>query len=162
MDDVVIMPMTIDHIPQVVRIEQRVFASPWRSEVFMHELQGINVSRSFVALDGDRVAGYMIAWFIEDEIHLINIAVAREDQRKGVGSDLLLHLIELALDEGRKLITLEVRAGNIAAVALYRSFSFEYAGMRERYYSDNKEDAILMVLDVDEYRLRILKKDWEE
>jgi ribosomal-protein-alanine N-acetyltransferase len=138
-----------------------VFTSPWTSEVFLHELQGINVSRSFVALDVDRVVGYMIAWFIEDEIHLINIAVAREEQRKGIGSVLLLHLIEQALEEGRKLITLEVRASNVSAVALYRSFSFEYVGVRERYYSDTKEDAILMMLDVEEYRLRMLKKDWE-
>jgi ribosomal-protein-alanine N-acetyltransferase len=161
MDDIVIMPMAIDHIPQVVDIERKAFTTPWRSEVFLHELHEIEVSRSFVALDGERVVGYMIAWFIEDEIHLINIAVANEEQRKGIGSILLLHLIERAFEEGRKLVTLEVRVSNVAAVALYRSFSFEYVGVRERYYSDNKEDAILMILDVEAYRQRMLKKNWE-
>jgi ribosomal-protein-alanine N-acetyltransferase len=162
MDEIVVDPMNVDHLPQVLAIEKDAFSVPWSNEVFLHELQGIDVSRSFVALDGDRVAGYMIAWFIEDEIHLINIAVDPERQRKGIGSRLMIYLIDLALEEGRKLITLEVRASNISAASLYRSFDFEYIGIRERYYSDNKEDAILMALDVEAYRLRHLKKKWED
>ena len=128
----------------------------------MHELRGIDVSRAFVALSTDRVVGYMIAWFINEEIHLINIAVAASKRRMGIGSLLMLYLIDCAFEEERKLITLEVRASNITAVSLYRSLNFEYLGIRERYYSDNKEDAILMVLDVETHRSRRSKKKWEE
>lgn len=162
MDDIAIAPMTLEHLPQVLAIERDSFSAPWSNDVFLHELQGIDVSRSFVALSAGRVAGYMIAWFIDVEIHLINIAVAASERRKGIGSFLLLHLIEIALEEGRKLITLEVRASNISAESLYRSFDFEYIGVRERYYSDNKEDAILMALDVEAHRLRRQKDKWED
>lgn len=154
--------MTIQHLPQVLAIERDAFTAPWSNEVFMHELQGIDVSRSFVALLGERVLGYMIAWFIDEEVHLINIAVAKTERRRGIGSLLLIHLIDRSLDEERKLITLEVRASNVSAASLYRSFEFEYIGIRERYYSDNREDAILMALDLDAYRRRERKRRWEE
>lgn len=162
MDEISITPMTVEHLPQVLAIERDVFSAPWSNEVFLHELQGIDVSRAFVALSPDRVVGYMIAWFINEEIHLINIAVAATNRRKGIGSLLMLYLIDCALEEERKLITLEVRASNITAVSLYRSLNFEYLGIRERYYSDNKEDAILMVLDVETHRSQRLKKKREE
>lgn len=160
--DITIDPMTVGHLQQVIAIERDAFASPWSDEVFLHELQGIDVSRSYVALDENRVVGYMIAWFIEEEIHLINIAVAAAERRRKIASKLLLYLIDRALEEDRKLITLEVRASNIAAASLYRSFDFEYFGIRERYYSDNREDAILMALDVEAYRRRRSKKKWED
>jgi ribosomal-protein-alanine N-acetyltransferase len=161
MDEIAVAPMTVEHLPEVLSIERDSFSTPWSNEVFLYEMQGIDVSRSFVALSAGRVAGYMIAWFVDEEIHLINIAVAVSERQQGIGSLLLLHLIDSALEEGRKLITLEVRASNISAASLYRSFSFEYIGIRERYYSDNKEDAILMALDVEAHRLRRLSTKWE-
>jgi ribosomal-protein-alanine N-acetyltransferase len=162
MDDVSIGPMEIHHIPQVLAIERTLFTTPWSDLVFLQELQRIDVSRAFVAIKDDTVVGYMVAWFIDEEIHLLNIAVARDMHQKGIGSQLLSHLIDVAVAEARKLITLEVRSSNIGAQALYRSFFFESMGLRKKYYSDNSEDALLMLLDVEKYYLQKRKDKWKE
>ncbi len=152
MEDIKILPLQVKDIPRILEIERQVFSSPWNEEVFLQELNQIRVSRSFIAVNNNIIAGYVIAWFVADEIHLINIAVDPGYRRKGIGSGLLSFIIKLAEVEGRKLITLEVRLSNTAAQGFYKSFSFHIMGIRKGYYSDNQEDALLMMLDVDEYR----------
>jgi len=161
MAEITIDHMRVEHLPEIIEIEKKVFPSPWSEDVFLQELHSISVSRSFVALADGRVVGYEIAWFVEEEIHLVNIAVAPDVQKQGIGSRLLEHLIETGMEEGRKLITLEVRVSNVGAQALYRSFFFETVGIRERYYSDDKEDAVLMALDLEQYRMQRGKKKWK-
>jgi len=93
------------------------------------------------------ILGFGGIWFLADEAHLATIAVRGEWRRRGVGGQLLAAVIDLAAKQNARLLTLEVRASNEAARAMYSTYGFVEVGMRPGYYSDNKEDAILMTID---------------
>lgn len=154
MSEIQRIPMTDEHVAQVIAIERQVFTTPWTAEMFRQEIRGLFGSQATVALDGDRVVGYQVAWFIEDEVHLVNIAVAPAYQNRGIGRRLLMELIEEALSTDKIIITLEVRASNLTAQAFYRRFFFRTIGVRKGYYSDNREDALLMVMDLQAFAHR--------
>jgi ribosomal-protein-alanine N-acetyltransferase len=92
------------------------------------------------------VVAYSVCWMLGDEMHIANIAVAQRFRRRGLGRKLLSHVLARAAEKGLLSATLEVRAGNQAAQALYASFGFVEIARRARYYSDNHEDALLMQL----------------
>ncbi len=92
----------------------------------------------------DYVVGFAGMWFMVDEAHLSNIAVRNSCRRQGVGEHLLIGVIEQAVLEEAQFVTLEVRASNEEAKMLYRKYGFVEVGVRRNYYSDNKEDAVLM------------------
>lgn len=154
MSDIRLVPMREEHIPGILKIERVVFTTPWNEDMFRQEIRGMFGSRATVAMDGERVIGYQVAWFIEDEVHLVNIAVVPEYQNRRIGTALLNHLLEEALESEKTLITLEVRASNLSAQAFYRRFFFRTVGVRRGYYSDNREDAMLMVMDLNAFAYR--------
>jgi ribosomal-protein-alanine N-acetyltransferase len=90
------------------------------------------------------VVGYCGFWIAADEAHISTIAVDPEYRRQGVGQLLLITAIERAIELGASLVSLEVRVSNLAAQNLYRKYGFNAAGRRPRYYSDNREDALIM------------------
>jgi len=90
------------------------------------------------------VVGFAGFWVMADEAHIISIAVRKEYYRQGIGERLLIALIELAMELGVRIITLEVRASNTAAQSLYSKYGFAQVGIRRGYYSDNREDGVLM------------------
>lgn len=92
------------------------------------------------------VAGFAGLWIMAGEAHIINIAVRQSYRRKGLGELLLISLIELAAELNSFLITLEVRASNTAAQSLYCKYGFSQTGLRRGYYSDDKEDAVVMAV----------------
>ena len=148
MKDIVTAPMALKHLSDIIAVERAVFTTPWTSEMFRQEVDGMFGSRSIVALHGSRLAGYRIAWFIDREVHLVNIAVAPSYQRRGIGALLLSSLIEDALQDEMAFITLEVRESNAKAQEFYHRFLFRTIGVRKGYYSNNREDALLMALDL--------------
>ncbi|HMI90753.1 MAG TPA: ribosomal protein S18-alanine N-acetyltransferase [Polyangiales bacterium] len=93
--------------------------------------------------------GFSLAWAVADELHLINLAVHPDWRRQGAASALLQTLIEHASTERVRLVLLEVRRSNRAAIHLYRAHGFTAMGVRRRYYADNAEDAIEMMLALD-------------
>jgi ribosomal-protein-alanine N-acetyltransferase len=94
-----------------------------------------------------RILGFAGVWFMVDEAHLSNIAVREGYQQRGIGELLVISVIKLAIDQSACCVTLEVRAGNEAARRLYRKCGFNEVGVRRSYYTDNKEDAVLMTAD---------------
>jgi ribosomal-protein-alanine N-acetyltransferase len=132
------------HIAGVLEIEHEAFSAPWTAQMFLQEVEENSFSRSYVVLDNGRVAGYFVAWFLRREVHLLNVAVAKSHQRKGIGRRMLQYLIDLAKSEHKDMITLEVRESNEVAIRLYRSFGFTPVGLRREYYHDDKENALLM------------------
>ena len=148
MVDVTLESMCQNHIPAVLEIEHEAFTSPWTAEMFLQEVEGNGLSRSFVALEGGRVVGYFVAWFLNQNAHLLNIAVASSHQRKGIGRLMLRYLLDMAKRELKQLITLEVRESNAVAIELYRSFGFTRIGIHHLYYHDDKENALLMARPV--------------
>jgi ribosomal-protein-alanine N-acetyltransferase len=93
------------------------------------------------------VIGFVGVWLVVDEAHIVTIAVRDEYRRRGIGEMLLIASIELALMNERSAVTLECRVSNDAAIALYEKYGFQRLGIRPRYYSDNREDAVIMTVD---------------
>ena len=90
------------------------------------------------------IAGFAGFWMMADETHIINIAVREQYRRQGIGELLLISMIDLATELRAEFITLEVRASNVTAQRLYAKYGFTQVGVRRGYYTDNKEDGILM------------------
>jgi tRNA threonylcarbamoyladenosine biosynthesis protein TsaB len=130
-------------VPAVAEVERRVFSDPWPEACFHSELaQGLSWAR-VAELDG-ALAGYLLAWLGEGAGHVGNLAVTPEARRRGVARALLADLFERARASGVTRVTLEVRAANFAAQALYRAHGFRLAGLRRGYYRDTGEDALIM------------------
>ena len=96
---------------------------------------------------GDLVTGFVGVWLIADEAHIVTIAVRDGYRRRGIGELLLIAAIELALMNERDMVSLECRGSNDAAIALYDKYGFQRLGIRPHYYSDNREDAIIMTAE---------------
>ncbi len=92
------------------------------------------------------IFGFAGLWMMAGEAHITNIAVWEKHRRQGIGESLLISLIDLATELNARFITLEVRASNTAAQSLYSKYGFTEAGVRRGYYTDNREDGVLMSL----------------
>lgn len=145
----VILPMLASDLPVVERIAVRCFPVPWTRQEFEKELKrDYAVLRVLRPSLGEPVCAFANYWHIGDELQLMNVATSPELQKRGHGSALLADLLQNARERKVKLITLEVRRSNAAARSLYVRFGFEELGIRQRYYSDNGEDAIVMHLSL--------------
>jgi ribosomal-protein-alanine N-acetyltransferase len=147
------LPVTVDDmrmadIPQVHDIERLSFSTPWPPYAFEQELTGNRLARYVVARaptgSEERVVGFAGVWLMVDEAHITTFGVHPEWRRRGVGRQLMVHVLDLALEMRATRLTLEVRVGNTAAQSLYRGFGFEVVGRRPRYYTDDGEDALVM------------------
>jgi [ribosomal protein S18]-alanine N-acetyltransferase len=141
---VVVEPMGLDDVEAVHEIERLSFRTPWPAYAFEQELKGNRLARYLVARAGDRVVGFAGIWTMVDDAHVTTFGVHPDWRRQGIGRQLLLNLAELAVAIGAKRMTLEVRASNVPAQALYRSFDFDVVGRRAGYYTDDGEDALIM------------------
>lgn len=141
---VVLVPLADEHVADLLEIEGELFPAPWTEAMFRQEVEEKWLSRSFVALLGEKIVGYVIAWFLRGEVHVLNLAVTTSQQRKGIARFMLAHIVGLANEEACHLVTLEVRVSNEPAKLLYFSMGFAPVGIRRRYYHDNNEDALVM------------------
>lgn len=139
-----IRKMTAADINSVAELDKKCFAIPWSQNAFKDEMEN-DIAVYFVAYEGDFIAGYCGYWRVADEGDITNVAVLPDFRRKGIGSSLIEFMTEDARGRNLSCLTLEVRKSNIAAQNLYRKFGFEIIGLRKRYYSDNDEDALIMM-----------------
>ncbi|MDM7999829.1 MAG: ribosomal protein S18-alanine N-acetyltransferase [Dehalococcoidia bacterium] len=102
---------------------------------------------SVAGKETDFIVGYASIWMMTDESHLTSIAVRQSHRHQGIGEMLLLAVIKLSLQLKARVLTLEVRASNHSAQALYVKYGFKNVGIRRRYYTDNGEDAVIMTTD---------------
>lgn len=96
-----------------------------------------------------RVVGFLVAWLVADELHILSLATEPAYQKRGIGRALLDTALAHARDRRVRSILLEVRRSNQAAIRLYRAVGFSATGVRPHYYADNLEDAIEMLLALD-------------
>ena len=136
--------MQLSDVAAVHDIERLSFRTPWPAYAFEQELKANRLARYLVARAGDHVVGFAGVWLMVDEAHITTFGVHPDWRRQGVGRQLLLNLAELSIAIGARRMTLEVRASNEGAKALYQSFGFEVAGRRPAYYTDDGEDALIM------------------
>jgi [ribosomal protein S18]-alanine N-acetyltransferase len=134
-------------LDEVMAIERTSFRYPWSSNFFLEELQVV-CARSIVAQVNDKIVGYVLFWLLPEEIDIHNIAVHTDFRRQRVGQTLLQQVVEQARSRNSARVTLEVRVSNIAAQKLYDSVGFVSQGLRKGYYSNDGEDAVIMVLEL--------------
>ena len=139
-----IVPMNADHLDEVAELERICFSTPWSRNMLAEELD--NALFAFlVALDDDgRVVGYAGLQVVLDEGYITNVAVRPECRRNGIAAKLLQVFLDFAQANRLSFLTLEVRASNYGAIALYGERGFRSVGRRKNYYEHPKEDAIIM------------------
>jgi ribosomal-protein-alanine N-acetyltransferase len=146
---VTIRALQLRDLSEIERIERESYATPWSRSMFAGELSKAS-SVCIGALDEDdeeALVGYLIVSRYVDAWHVMNIAVDPARRRAGVAIAMLERLFELTLGDGRRGYTLEVRVSNHAAINLYQRLGFQPRGIRRGYYTDNREDALIMWRD---------------
>jgi ribosomal-protein-alanine N-acetyltransferase len=140
--------LSLQDLDGIVAIENAVYPTPWSRSMFAGELakpSSLSLG-AFDAQEGGLVAYLIVSRYV-DAWHIMNVAVHPESRRQGVASRLLDELFELTSGDPRRGYTLEVRVSNATAIALYERFGFEPSGIRRGYYTDNREDALIMWKD---------------
>jgi [ribosomal protein S18]-alanine N-acetyltransferase len=141
--------LSLHDLEAIERIERSTYPTPWSRSMFAGELAKPS-SLSLGAYDtdeGDRLIAYLVVSRYVDAWHIMNLAVDPLHRRRGVASRLLDELFERTAGDARRGYTLEVRISNESAIALYERFGFEPSGVRRGYYTDNREDALIMWKD---------------
>jgi len=136
------------HLPSVVAIESNVYAFPWTHGNFRDSLySGYDCMGAW---HGNELVGYSITMPALEEMHLLNLAVAKNWQGRGVGATILQHVIDKAAPTACEVIYLEVRPSNIAGLRLYERFGFRQLGLRRDYYPavTGREDALFLGLNI--------------
>ena len=141
-----IRPMQFTDLEAVAAIERRTFTLPWSLAIFSGQLRRESGICLVCEVNG-KIAAYLIADMFVDVWHLMNLAVDQPYRRRHVASALLEAYFALTERKGHRGHTLEVRVSNGAAIELYRSFGFVATGVRPGYYSDDREDAVIMWKD---------------
>jgi len=129
----------------VLRIEQASFVNPWTREMYLAELDNRGIFYCYVARnESKQIVGYCSFWRVLDELHINNLAVAPEYRGAGVGTALLTEVVRQGAELGAHRATLEVRLSNQAARRLYERLGFTVAGVRQAYYTNPVEDALVL------------------
>ncbi len=143
-----ITKMTSAHVAQVAHLETLCFSAPWSERSVASELEN-KLSYWLVAVENDRVAGYVGSQTVMGETDMMNIAVHPDFRRRGIAEALVNALVEGLKTMDSHCLTLEVRDSNAPAIALYEKLGFQQTGLRKNYYRNPREDAL------------ILRKEWE-
>ena len=144
----IIEKMNSSHVAQIAQLEKICFSDPWSEKSVASELDN-KLAFWLVAAEGDTVAGYIGSQTVIDETDMMNVAVHPDFRRKGIAEALVNTLVENLKKMGSRCLTLEVRASNAPAIALYEKLGFAEIGRRKNYYRNPREDAL------------ILRKEWE-
>lgn len=152
----VVRVMDRGHIPGVLEIERASYPAPWSESAFINEMTS-ETAVAIVALagdtgesgetgeSGDTVAGYLVGWIVADQVHIANIAVAAGHRRRGAGNLMMNWLLEESVRRGCASSSLEVRESNLAARAMYTRLGYRAVAIRKAYYSNPREDAVVML-----------------
>ena len=134
----------------IEEIERRAYPTPWSRSMFAGELaKPTSLCLGAFEVDGEdgKLCGYLIVSRYVDAWHVMNVAVDPDHRSRGIATMLLERLFELTSDDVRRGYTLEVRVSNDVAIRVYERLGFETRGVRRGYYTDNREDALIMWKD---------------
>lgn len=147
--EIVLDDMRISDLAEVVEIERASCTLPWSESLFFNEIENTRSLPRVARKDG-KVVGYLCASHLLDEGHILNLAVHPGLRRSGIASSLIGDMIDRLKGEGCRFLFLEVRASNTEAKEIYEKFSFKVIGTRKNYYTSPAEDAVVMVLRMEE------------
>ena len=132
-------------IDAVAALEAESFTNPWPRDTLVWELRNSDVTRAYLVRDAaGAIAAFCVCWVIFDELHINTLAVAPAARRRGLATALVRHVMADAAASGATRATLEVRASNAAALALYQRLGFHVAATRPGYYAKPQEDALIL------------------
>ncbi len=137
--------MNDNDIEEVIALEHELFTLPWKVEDFLYEVNVNPYGSYFVYRVAGKIVGYCGVWCLFEQAQVTTIGVTQKFQRKKIASTLMQHMIDYAIVQGCETLSLEVRVSNASAIAMYERFGFETINIRKAYYSDNHEDAYLMM-----------------
>ena len=143
-----IQRMNEAHISQIAALEAACFSAPWSEDCLRYELTN-GLALWLVALEGERVAGYVGSQTVMGWTDMMNVAVDPDFRRQGIGEALVEQLTADLKEMGSSCLTLEVRESNTPAIALYEKLGFVQVGLRKNYYRNPRENAL------------ILRKEWD-
>lgn len=146
-EDMIIRRMTMEDVDAVCAIDQACFARPWPRSSYENEIKSNKCARYLVGCVDDQVIAFAGGWVILDESQVTNIAVLEAYRGRGYGKRLTKALLQYFSNLGASYTTLEVRESNMRARHVYESLGFFRVGRRKKYYSDNGEDALLLLCD---------------
>jgi ribosomal-protein-alanine N-acetyltransferase len=135
-------------VRDVAEIDAAAFPQTRSAEEHVREELTRPWTRGWLARDGTYVVGYLLSWHVADELHVLQVAAAPSERRKGIGRALVEHALGYAASAKVRLVLLEVRRSNGAAIALYRRVGFVTSDVRAGYYTDG-EDAVEMLVELD-------------
>lgn len=136
--------MTREHLAQVLAIEQAAYPVPWSETAFANEMNS-EISVTIVAVTETSVTGFLVGWIVADQVHVANIAVETGHRRMGVGTGMMVRLLDEAVRKGCTTSSLEVRESNQAARAMYTRLGYRPVAIRKAFYSKPTEDAVVML-----------------
>ncbi len=136
--------VTAAHIPQIEALERQCFSMPWTAELLQSQMKGSQHEFIAAVSPEGNVLGYVGMMYVLDEGYISNVAVSPEHRRQGIADALIDRLCKICEGLSLSFVTLEVRAGNAPAIALYEKHGFRRVGLRKNYYERPKEDALLM------------------
>lgn len=146
-----IRKMTLADLTQVMEIENQAFSNPWSTEMVKKELtqdwSTVLIGEALTEV-GWQIRGFAIYWLVADEVHVLNVATDRAFKRQGIGKKVMEAMLNHGRERKCRIATLEVRRSNDAAINLYKLLGFRAVGMRPAYYQDDREDAVVMILDL--------------
>ena len=137
--------MNKSDLSTIVELEKKLFTAPWSMEDFVYELNDNPYSKLFVMELDNRIIGYAGIWLIFEQAQITTIGIIDEMRGQGFGKLLLDYLEQEAIDNQCETISLEVRISNEHAINLYKKNGYQTINIRKSYYSDNHEDAYLMM-----------------
>ena len=140
--------MNASHVAQIAALEKICFSDPWSERSIASELDN-KLAFWLVATEGEQVTGYIGSQTVMDETDMMNVAVHPDFRRQGIAEVLVSTLVEKLKEMRSHCLTLEVRASNAPAIALYEKLGFAEIGRRKNYYRNPREDAL------------ILRKEWD-
>ena len=138
--------MSIDDLKEAYKIECEVNPSPWKYETFLSSFEVGH--KGLICKHYSEIIGFIIFSPINPEAHILSISVTKKIQSKGIGSLLLQSMLDQCAAMNYKKIFLEVRTSNLQAINFYQKFGFSKDAIRDNYYTDNSEDALLMSLSI--------------
>jgi len=138
--------MSIDDLKEAYKIECEVNPSPWKYETFLSSFEVGH--KGLICKHDSEIIGFIIFSPINPEAHILSISVTKKIQSKGVGSLLLQSMLDQCAAMNYKKIFLEVRTSNLQAINFYQKFGFSKDAIRDNYYRNNSEDALLMSISI--------------
>jgi len=145
--DILIRKMDLSDVSFVYEEEIKIFGKSLGEMTLYNEILYNKMSRYFIAMDDNKRVAYIGSWLTIPNAEVLNLFVIEEYRGNGIGKKLVNEVINVCNEENIKMLTLEVRISNKYAITLYEKIGFKVGSIRKKYY-DNREDALLMVLDL--------------